>query len=315
MRSESGRSDPTTDHAGEHVANVPRGSRKDVRDAVKAARGARRPAGRSAPPTTAARCSTASPRRWSRAPTSSPARRWPSRTCRCPPPAPSSARRSTCSSTTRAGRTSSAAVMGGINPVAGAVPVVLDARADRRRRRARARRARRARAGPRDRAGAGRGQHGRRVVSAPLAAARARPRRGRRRLRRPRRRAEPAVRPARRAARRRCAATATSTRSSTPPATRSAPRRSTSWRPRRSSASRRPAPDGDPLARLEALIELKTAWHPVGLLTAGLSRRRARSGSLTRTRAACPRCAGALRRRGTGKDGGDRATAKPAARA
>ena len=40
VRSESGRSDPATDAAGEHVANVPRGSRKDVRDAVKAARGA-----------------------------------------------------------------------------------------------------------------------------------------------------------------------------------------------------------------------------------------------------------------------------------
>jgi hypothetical protein len=26
----------------------------------------------------------------------------------------------------------------------------------------------------------------------------------------------------------------------------------------------RPAPDGDALARLEALVELKTAWHPVG---------------------------------------------------
>jgi acyl-CoA reductase-like NAD-dependent aldehyde dehydrogenase len=38
VRSESGRSDPTTDQAGEHLANVPRGSRKDVRDAVKAAR-------------------------------------------------------------------------------------------------------------------------------------------------------------------------------------------------------------------------------------------------------------------------------------
>jgi acyl-CoA reductase-like NAD-dependent aldehyde dehydrogenase len=37
-RSESGRHDPVRDHAGEHVANVPRGSRKDVRDAVKAAR-------------------------------------------------------------------------------------------------------------------------------------------------------------------------------------------------------------------------------------------------------------------------------------
>ena len=40
VRSESGRSDPATDHAGAHLANVPRASRKDVRDAVKAARGA-----------------------------------------------------------------------------------------------------------------------------------------------------------------------------------------------------------------------------------------------------------------------------------
>ena len=40
VRSESGRSDPTVDASGDHVANVPRGSRKDVRDAVKAARGA-----------------------------------------------------------------------------------------------------------------------------------------------------------------------------------------------------------------------------------------------------------------------------------
>ena len=39
-RSESGRSDAATDASGEHVANVPRASRKDVRDAVKAARGA-----------------------------------------------------------------------------------------------------------------------------------------------------------------------------------------------------------------------------------------------------------------------------------
>jgi acyl-CoA reductase-like NAD-dependent aldehyde dehydrogenase len=40
VRSESGRSDPTTSASGDHLANVPRGSRKDVRDAVKAARGA-----------------------------------------------------------------------------------------------------------------------------------------------------------------------------------------------------------------------------------------------------------------------------------
>jgi acyl-CoA reductase-like NAD-dependent aldehyde dehydrogenase len=39
-RSESGRHLPVTDHSGAHVANVPRASRKDVRDAVKAARAA-----------------------------------------------------------------------------------------------------------------------------------------------------------------------------------------------------------------------------------------------------------------------------------
>jgi acyl-CoA reductase-like NAD-dependent aldehyde dehydrogenase len=38
VRSESGRHDAVSDAAGVHVANVPRGSRKDVRDAVKAAR-------------------------------------------------------------------------------------------------------------------------------------------------------------------------------------------------------------------------------------------------------------------------------------
>jgi acyl-CoA reductase-like NAD-dependent aldehyde dehydrogenase len=38
VRSESGRHDPVSGADGEHVANVPRGSRKDVRDAVKAAR-------------------------------------------------------------------------------------------------------------------------------------------------------------------------------------------------------------------------------------------------------------------------------------
>ena len=39
-RSESGRHVPGTDHAGNHVANAPRATRKDVRDAVRAARGA-----------------------------------------------------------------------------------------------------------------------------------------------------------------------------------------------------------------------------------------------------------------------------------
>jgi acyl-CoA reductase-like NAD-dependent aldehyde dehydrogenase len=39
-RSESGRHVAATDHAGNHVANAPRATRKDVRDAVRAARGA-----------------------------------------------------------------------------------------------------------------------------------------------------------------------------------------------------------------------------------------------------------------------------------
>ncbi|HET9737623.1 MAG TPA: aldehyde dehydrogenase family protein [Solirubrobacteraceae bacterium] len=39
-RSESGRHVPATDHEGNRVANVPRATRKDVRDAVRAARGA-----------------------------------------------------------------------------------------------------------------------------------------------------------------------------------------------------------------------------------------------------------------------------------
>ena len=39
-RSESGRHVAADDHEGNHVANAPRGTRKDVRDAVKAARGA-----------------------------------------------------------------------------------------------------------------------------------------------------------------------------------------------------------------------------------------------------------------------------------
>jgi acyl-CoA reductase-like NAD-dependent aldehyde dehydrogenase len=43
VRSESGRYDSVLDHAGRHVANVPRGSRKDVRDAVRAARRASPP--------------------------------------------------------------------------------------------------------------------------------------------------------------------------------------------------------------------------------------------------------------------------------
>ena len=40
VRSESGRHVAANDHAGEHIANAPRGTRKDVRDAVRSARGA-----------------------------------------------------------------------------------------------------------------------------------------------------------------------------------------------------------------------------------------------------------------------------------
>jgi acyl-CoA reductase-like NAD-dependent aldehyde dehydrogenase len=43
VRSESGRYEQVVDHAGRHVGNVPRASRKDVRDAVRAARRAAGP--------------------------------------------------------------------------------------------------------------------------------------------------------------------------------------------------------------------------------------------------------------------------------
>ncbi len=60
-RSESGRSYEVTDAKGRFVANAAWASRKDARDAVVAARGAFA-SGRAPPRTTAARCSTASPR-------------------------------------------------------------------------------------------------------------------------------------------------------------------------------------------------------------------------------------------------------------
>ena len=157
-----------------------------------------------------------------------------------------------------------AAVMGGINPVAAPYLSFSHARADRRRRRAGPGRAGRAGADPRGRARAGRRQHRRGARLAALAAARAGPRRGRGRLRRPRRRPEPAVRAHGRAARRRCAATATSTRSSTRPASASLAATIDELAAETVKRVTRPAPDGDTLARLEALMELKTAWHPVG---------------------------------------------------
>ena len=67
--SESGRHVAANDESGEHVANVPRGTRKDVRDAVRAARGAL-PGWQGRRRTTAGRSSTASRRRSSRGPTS-----------------------------------------------------------------------------------------------------------------------------------------------------------------------------------------------------------------------------------------------------
>ena len=59
-RSESGRSYEVNDAQGRFLANASQASRKDARDAVVAARKASR-AGRAAPPTTAARCSTGWP--------------------------------------------------------------------------------------------------------------------------------------------------------------------------------------------------------------------------------------------------------------
>ena len=61
-RSESGRSYVVSDTKGRFLANASQASRKDARDAVVAARGGVRRAGPARPRTTAARCSTASPR-------------------------------------------------------------------------------------------------------------------------------------------------------------------------------------------------------------------------------------------------------------
>ena len=73
VRSESGRSDPTR-RVGAHLANVPRGvAQGRPRRGQGRARRVRR-LGEARPPTTAGRSCTASPRRWSRAPTSSRAR-------------------------------------------------------------------------------------------------------------------------------------------------------------------------------------------------------------------------------------------------
>ena len=220
-RSESGRSDPATDHAGEHVGNIPRSSRKDVRDAVKAARGAQ--AGWAA--------RTAYNRgqvlyRFAEALESRSDEL--ARAAVAQQDAGLAAARAELGEAVDtlvhyAGWTDKlAAVMGGINPVAapylsfstpeptGVVAVLAPDEPD---------------LLGLIREVAPALAAGNTVVALdlpPLAAARARPRRGRGRLRRPGRRAQPAQRADRRAARRRCAATATSTRSSTRPATPSA---------------------------------------------------------------------------------------------
>ena len=142
VRSESGRTDPIDG------VNVPRGSRKDVRDAVKAARGA---FGGWSGKTAYNRGQVLY--RFAEALESRSAR--------------VRRRRGVGAAVDLlvhyAGWTDKLpVVMGGINPVAAPYLSLLDARADRRRRRAGARRARAAGADPRDRARAGGGQHGRR---------------------------------------------------------------------------------------------------------------------------------------------------------
>jgi len=61
IRSESARTFPLKDAAGNFFANIPQCTRKDLRNAIEAAAKAG-PAGRSARPTTAARSSTGSAR-------------------------------------------------------------------------------------------------------------------------------------------------------------------------------------------------------------------------------------------------------------
>ena len=202
---------------GEHVANVPRGSRKDVRDAVKAARGAADGWAERTAYNRGQILYRFAEALESRA--TSCARRSAEQGARRSGPARARARRSTLPCTTRAGRTSCTPCWAAVNPIAMPYLSLLDARADRRGGGAGARRARRARAGLRARAAAGRRQHGRRagVRSASRCARSTWARCWR--VRRARRRGQPAVGPARRARAAARAATATSTRSSTPPAT------------------------------------------------------------------------------------------------
>ena len=157
-------------------------------------------------------------------------------------------------------------------PRGGAVPVLLAAGADRRGRHGRARGARAARAGGRAGAGAGGRQHGRGGAVGGARRWRARPGRGAGRLGRAGRGGEPALGPARGAGggagrapgperdRRRVRATPSWARRSTELAAESVTRVSATRLRRRAYEDA----VADALGRLEAVTELKTAWHPVG---------------------------------------------------
>ena len=222
VRSESGRYDRALGGDDEHVANVPRASRKDVRDAMSAARKAAGPWAARTAYNRGQILYRAAEALESRADAIGRARRDRRRGRRARP-----LRGLDRQAARRPGRR---------QPGRHALPVLLAARADRRGRRGGARRAAAARPRRRDRARAGGRQHGGRGHLRALAAAGARLRRG------------PRVSPtcpaawstcsaaAARSSRRRSARTATSTRSSTPPATTSWPPSSIASRPRRSSA-------------------------------------------------------------------------------
>ena len=112
-------------------------------------------------------------------------------------------------------------------------------------------------------------QHGRGAALRALAAAAARPRRGAGRVRRARRRVNLLSGPALGARARRSPGTATSTRSSTPPATPSSARldrlaAESVTRVAHAAGDDYSTPPARRLSRIEPFVELKTAWHPVG---------------------------------------------------
>ena len=257
MRSESGRYDRALSGDDEHVANVPRASRKDVRDAMAAARKAAGP--------WAARTAYNRGQILYRA-----AEALESRADALAEPDEVAAAVDVL--VHYAGWTDKLpAVLGGVNPVAapflsfslpeptgvvgvvapdeppllGLVAEIAPALAA--------------------------GQHGRRGHLRALAAAGARPRRGPRRLRRARRRGQPAQRPPRGARARRSArhrdlnaiVDAAGDDELAAELDRLAAETVKRARHGAAAASYEAATD-DALARLEAVTELKTAWHPIG---------------------------------------------------